>query len=154
MHCDACAETLRYAIKIDVAHLAMPRGGISRARIASGISDAIAMIRQRLAIMGGAPLAMRVRIRADSGSAPGGAVMRAMGTSRRHKMYAASHAQASVLAESGIEIRNNLRAHIAALSRPASSNDMGISISPASDNLVVTAQYCAVYPRINRTGVA
>src|SRR5439155_24563912 len=70
------------------------------------------------------------------------------------KMYAASHAQTSVLVESGIEIRNSLRAHIAPLSRPASSNDMGISISPASDNLVVTAQYCAVYPRINRAGVA
>src|SRR5436190_878076 len=130
------------------------RNGITRARMTSGISDAIAMIRQRLAIIGGAPLAMRVRIRAGNGSPPGGAVMMAIGTSRRHKMYAASHAQRSVLVESGIEIRNNLRAHIAPLSRPASSSDVGISISPASDSLVVTAQYCAVYPRINRAGVA
>src|SRR5260370_34575503 len=131
----------------------MPRDAMSRVRIGSGISDAIAMIRQRLAIMGGAPLAMRVRIRAGNGSPPGGAVMRAIGTSRRHKMYAASHAQRSVLVESGIEIRTNLRAHIARLSRPASSRDVGISISPASDSLVVTAQYCAVYPRINKAGV-
>src|SRR5947207_14710252 len=101
----------------------MPRDGITRARIASGISDAIAMIRQRLAIMGGAPLAMRVRIRADSGSAPGGAVMRAMGTSRRHKMYAASHAQTSVLDEGGLGSRNSRGTSIASEGRPASCDD-------------------------------
>ncbi len=48
--------------------------------------EAIAIIRQRLAIKGGDPFAISVKMRAGSGSPPGGAVMSARGTSRRHKM--------------------------------------------------------------------
>jgi len=80
--------------------------------------------------------------------------MRAMEHHADTKCMQRARADERSWAESGIEIRNSLRAHIAPLSRPASSNAAGISISPASDNLVVTAQYCAVYPRINRAGVA
>src|SRR5206468_10266156 len=86
----ALSEGLRHSIEFDAAHPASPWDGITTARIVRGISDAIAIIKQREEIIGGAPFAIRVRMRAGNGSLPGGAVIRAMGTSRRHKMYAAS----------------------------------------------------------------
>src|SRR5262245_34663024 len=104
----------------------------------SGISEAVSMIKQREEIKDGAPLAINVRMRAGRRSVPGGAIMRAMGTSRRQKIYAASHADRSVRVERGTEILRSRLDHPPPLSRAASSKDRGIIIKPASDSLVVT----------------